>query len=337
LRDQDKKQAALQKLAQEHPNSWEIAEIQGYAAWRANNQDEARRRFSDAARLGSTNARMYYDYSGLLRQASRRGGEEDAAIIALLEKAVGLQPEFPQARYNLGIHYYNARDYEKAAEHLGKAGTVDSREALQYFRLLADSFHRIGQSGEAVKAAERARQYARSPEEAEEIDELIAYVSGNPPPRRAEIRREASGELSEADSAEEEYAESGSEAEAAERQPGLTPETNRPRLTRRISDTPMENEGYSESREPAREQINGTLLVLDCLGEPGAKLTIMSGRQQIPLLIADPTAIAITGVPGGQFDFVCGPQKPVSVAVEYEATENEELGTLGIVRAIEFR
>jgi tetratricopeptide (TPR) repeat protein len=334
-REPEKRQAMLEKLAAAHPASWEVAEAIGYAAWRKNDQDEARRRFADAARLGSTNARMYYDYSGLLRQAGRGSADRTEQLAALLEKAVALQPEFPQARYALGIHYYNARDYEEAVEHLAKAGTVERRDAPQYFRLLADSYYRTGQNDKALEAAESARQYARSPEEAEEVGELIAYLSGSPPAREAmlsEAEERQEEDREDVDPASEPQAPLRSTANASSRP------AERPRLSRRPSDTPMEDAGYSESPAgPQTESVSGTLLVLDCLGEPGAKLTIMTGRQQLPLLIADPTAVSITGVPGGKFDFVCGPQKPFSVSVEYEPIENEELGTLGNVRAIDFR
>ena len=329
LREPEKKQAMMEKLAQENPDSWEIAEALGYSSWRQDDQDEARRRFSDAVRLGSTNPRMYYDYSGLLRQAGRRNEIESGEVIALLDKAVELQPEFPQAHYNLGIYYYNAQNYEMAVQHLAQAGNVERADAVRYFQILAESYHQTGQHDEALQAAERARQYSRSPEETEEVERLIAYLSGGSQPRRAGLREDP----------EEPGDFMSSRSEQVQQEvPAGTVSGERPRLSRRLSDTPLEVEGYSESQQgPPTETATGTLLVLECLGEPGARLIIMAGRQQLPLLIDDPTAIAVSGVPDGKFDFVCGPQKPVSVAIEYEPTENEELSTLGVIRSIQFR
>jgi tetratricopeptide (TPR) repeat protein len=316
----------LGKLAADHPDNSDVAEAQGYHAWRTKGSyDAAKPFFEKAVKSGSGNARLHYDYAMMLRSSGA-----DGEIQPLLERAVALQPEFPDAHFALAHVHYSAGEYAKVVAQLARMGTVDREDALNVFHLLADAYYRLGERDEAKKAAARAKQYADTPERLAQIEEFIEYLSGDGMPGHTELVQLSGEEYAE-------YREAGRSTEDPPRREGAAP-GDRPRLTRRLSDTPMESEGYSETPRFARmETIAGTLLVLDCLGEPGARLTVMAGRQMVPLLIADPTAVAITGVPGDTFDFVCGPQKPVSVSVEYEATENEELGTLGIVRAIQFR
>ena len=54
------------------------------------------------------------------------------------------------------------------------------------------------------------------------------------------------------------------------------------------------------------------------------------------LLLPEPEKILIKHAGAATFDFTCGPQKPMPIAIEYAAHPDPRTGTEGLVRSLEF-
>lgn len=57
--------------------------------------------------------------------------------------------------------------------------------------------------------------------------------------------------------------------------------------------------------------------------------------KRLAAVLAFIISIGTAGV--GAVDFACGPQKPKKVLIRYDPKIDGELGTIGVVRAIEFK
>src|SRR5690242_19573998 len=90
------------------------------------------------------------------------------------------------------------------------------------------------------------------------------------------------------------------------------------------------------TRQSGLETIEGTLRQVDCAGDR-ARVTIDSGGKPVRLAIRDPGQIVIRNSDSGKVDFECGPQKPRRVRIEYEKKPDEDMGTMGTIRTIEFK
>lgn len=166
-RKQDEARQAYQKLAIAFPAAPEIPEGLAYLAWRSHDPDEARAQFAKAVELGSKNARLYYDYAGL--DPERR--------IALLRKAVVLEPEFRDARLKLAYAQMSVEDYKGALVSFAGMKKVEPKEAFEFFRAVAYAQYRLGDKDAARRAAGRAAEYARNPGEKVVIERVIEAIS----------------------------------------------------------------------------------------------------------------------------------------------------------------
>ena len=303
------------KLARENPANWKVEEALAYLSRRNAEKEEARRHFARAVELGCTDGKLYLDYAMLLREADQK----DPAIVPVLRKAVEVNPQLQEAHLLLGYYFLNARNYKEAVDHLKQVKQVSGQQAPYYFRALAYAYHQIGVPLEARTAAERARKLASSPEEISSAEELLRFVNQSP-----------------AESASQPV--SGAAATIRDSE-----EDERPRLARKSNpppDPPPEDpeEGLQNKtirREPTYP-IEGVLQQLDCLGK-FARLHIASGGKRMAFLIQDPTSVTIKNSASGAIDFPCGPQKPRPVVLDYVMKQDKELGTVGIIRSIEFK
>ncbi len=87
---------------------------------------------------------------------------------------------------------------------------------------------------------------------------------------------------------------------------------------------------------PETSAVAGTFTQLDCLGST-ARLHVVSENEAMALAILDPTNIVVEGPKAGPVDLNCGPQRGKSIVVQYEAGEDTELGTRGVVKSIVFK
>jgi len=84
-------------------------------------------------------------------------------------------------------------------------------------------------------------------------------------------------------------------------------------------------------------RMEGTLNMLECNGNR-ARLAIASGGKIVWFLIEDPATVRMThtGTGTAAVDFTCGKQPPKPVTIEYQARDDSETKTAGVVRGIEF-
>ncbi len=82
-------------------------------------------------------------------------------------------------------------------------------------------------------------------------------------------------------------------------------------------------------------KVQGTLRQVDCLGKQARLIIEADDKNEIRLLVVDPSQIAVIG--GGTAAFGCGVQKPQRrVVVEYYPKPDAKLGTAGEAAVIEF-
>jgi Flp pilus assembly protein TadD len=151
-----KKEEAKQKYdsaARQFPKNWEPEAGLAELALREKDIDGAGRHFARAAELGSTNARLYYNYAMTLRSS----GQKDAALIPVLKQALDLDPDYQDAHHYLAYCMLQSQDYEGAVEHFTKVRQIKRAEAFQYYHGLAYANYRLDKRDAARKAAEAAR------------------------------------------------------------------------------------------------------------------------------------------------------------------------------------
>ena len=188
LRKPAEAKAIYERLAQENPKSWEVEQALAYLAWRAGRNEMAKQHFSRAADLGCTDGQAYFDYAKLL-QGDR---SNDAALKSVLSKSLELRPGLTDARILLGFHLYNTHDYPAAIDQLGRVKNVAPDRAASFFQILAYSQLELGNRSAARPHAERAREFARTPEEIGKAEELLRFINDDPVPATQELRAEGS-------------------------------------------------------------------------------------------------------------------------------------------------
>lgn len=306
VRKRDEARQAFAELARQNPLRPEVEEAFGYFALSDRETAEASTHFARAVELGSANAKFYYDYATLLHQS----GERHAEGIPLLRRAVELDPGFTKARYYLGLRLLAERNYEEAVKHLSQVKRMDREEAYPLFQALAHAYHQLGNQAEAITAAERAKKFARNPDETAAAERMLEFLKQ--PPRPAPV-----------------VAQTQKPAEEAEK---VHPA---PRLVRR-PEAPRTPPTVKWPPQPAGSSIEGTLEQVDCLGKR-ARLRLRFAGRQVRLAILDPTRVMVTGAGSGKVEFNCGPQKPRQVTIVYDPKVDGELGTIGIVKTMEFK
>lgn len=265
---------------------------------------EAKAAYDSLARANPNDpeiAKVYFYYATMLQ------GQEgkEAEIMALLRKATELKPDLVEAHYMLGFYASNAGRFGEAVVHLRQVKKLEKDQALPYFQTLAWALYKLGQQDEAKKNAERALKFAADPKDIERVQEFLAYLAHEPSKQALAPPAWANRILE-----------------------------DRPRLARR--DAP-EEAPPPEPPAPPRETtvpVEGTLQQVDCLGR-SARLRLRVDGKPMAFLIEDPTMVTVKGE--GRQDFTCGPQKPVTVALEYLERADAKLEIEGLVRSIEFR
>jgi tetratricopeptide (TPR) repeat protein len=299
IRKREEAKAAYEKLAAEYPRDTDIPAAMARLSWMNADKDGMRRHFARAIELGTTNAKIYYDYAGLL-QESGAGPEESEAM---LRKAVALDPSLVDAHLRLGFYSMNAGRFGQAVADLRQIKNIDREQAFEYFRALGYAFYRLNDGVEAKKHAESALKYAADERQKQIATELLAYVT------RAASRPGAP--------------------------PAIPAPDGRPRLQRR----PADETAATLAPEPLDQtrQVQGLLKQVDCL-DASARLRLEVEGKERAYLIDDPSKVIIKAAgDGGKHDFTCGPQKPVTVGIGYIENANTELGVEGLIRTLEFR
>jgi len=148
------------RIAREYAPAPEIETGLGILALARRDHKEARRRLERAIELGSREARTYFEYAMLLRDA----GEGRERAVGQLRNAVSLNPGFAEARFLLGTLLSEEGNLHEAAEHLALAASNQPRRT-DYWHALALAQQRLGRSDAARRAAQNALEAAVTEQE----------------------------------------------------------------------------------------------------------------------------------------------------------------------------
>jgi tetratricopeptide (TPR) repeat protein len=161
-----------QQLEDEDPKRPAAFEGAGYLAVLSGDKYTARREFSKAFALGTTDAQLCMQLATLDRQAKQPA----TVVMDELERAIKLRPDFSEAIFELGIMKTDARDFERASDLLGRVGTVGPdrmvvfRSALGYANLMR------GNLTMARTDAQAAQRAAISAAEVQSANRLLALI-----------------------------------------------------------------------------------------------------------------------------------------------------------------
>ncbi len=303
---------SYEQLTLEFPDSPEPHEALAYLAWRQEGADAAAPHFASAIERKSANAKIYYDFASL-----RRGEAEnpDKRILYLLQ-ATRLRENYVEAHRALAFEASNRERWGVAAIHFGKVGKIDEKDAFSILSSSAYAFYKLKQWETALKQAHDAKRWAKTPSETDRAINLIEAIEGESnPEKRAEMAQR--------------------QAEKVRALRNVTPGDTAPVLRRR-EQLPDGAEQPTRLEFPSVSSIEGELIQFDCL-EDKARIHIRTSTETVALAIADPSNIVLIDNSAQRGQFSCGEQTPRPVRVDYDSTADEEQGTIGIVRQIEFK
>jgi hypothetical protein len=215
---------------------------------------------------------------------------------AALARAIVLRPGFDDARYALALLEKNAGNNQAALDQLRAMRAPAPPRAYHYWFATADALLGLGRHDEAVAAARKAAGFASDGGERYRAAELVHTAQ-----TYVAVRFTVDA--------------SGREQLLATRVPNDVTDWN----------------PFIEPTDQIR-RIEGTLREIDCSG-PVTRLIVESAAQRITVAIPDPARVQMRHAPA---EFVCGPQSPVDVVVQYAARKTAGNAD-GIARGIEFR
>ena len=163
---------SYQDLEAEDPKRPAAFESSGYLAVQMGDKDTARREFAKAFALGSTDPQLCVQLAALEREA----GRPQDAIMAELDRAVKLRPDFSEALFVLGIMKVDARDFDAALAALNKVGAVAPESTVVFHSALAYANLQKGNLDAARRNAEASRAAARTPEDTQRAERLLRLI-----------------------------------------------------------------------------------------------------------------------------------------------------------------
>lgn len=152
----DRAGAIFEDLAHEAPDSPDVAAALGMIALHQGDVAGARRHWKRAIDEGISDAKLCYRYAVLADQAGL-GADE---IRPALARAVGLDPDFDDARYQLALLEKNAGHYEAALLEFRAMRNVAEKRAYSYWLAVADTLNELNRRDEAQSAAQHAAMLA---------------------------------------------------------------------------------------------------------------------------------------------------------------------------------
>lgn len=263
-------------------------------------------------------------------------------------------PAAPEVETGLGALALSRRQYDSARRHLDNAirlGSTDAQTYFEYAMLLRDSggdradvarnlqkavtlnpsfaeahfmlgtmLSRENRHGEAAEHLRRAASILPRQAYFWHALALAYYHLG-----QRESARWAAYRALQAAATEQEAQMAQAALRLIDAKPPPPPD-NRPEVTTPESWQPKRGDSHAE----------GTLRRIDCLGQ-SARFYVGTEGKTLSLFVRNPGDVLLRNLTSMTFEFRCGPQKPLPVAVEYLAKPDPKLGTDGELVAIEFR
>jgi tetratricopeptide (TPR) repeat protein len=160
------------RLDKEQPGRADVSGSLGYLALRDGDRAGARARFEQALSAGTSDARLCYSLANLEREA----GQPPAKRMAPLERALQLNPDYDDARLQLGLTQVDMRAFPAAIATLMRIPTVTPERAPPLFSALAFAKLQTGDVDAARRDAETARKWVRTPAEKVGVDQLLKLI-----------------------------------------------------------------------------------------------------------------------------------------------------------------
>jgi tetratricopeptide (TPR) repeat protein len=292
----------LSQLALSHPESPEVQESIGYLEMDQGDLAKAAASFKLAIEKGSKSPQMFQEYAGVLYDS----GAPASQIVAVLQQAVVLKPDFELAWYNLGLTATRAGQYAVALNAWAHLKNVKEDQAYDLFATQAYCYLQLKSPELARNAAEKAKQYAKTPTQQSQLSNLLHDV-------------ESFGhEISPAKIAEPQ------EATAAPERPVL--KRNVPREIPR--DVP------SVQWPGDLQHVEAVAKSLDCSNNT-RRLHVLVNSAEMIFQLADPKDIVVRNGSQGTIDLHCGSQKPYNVGIFY-VTLPQPAPADGVIRELVF-
>ncbi len=168
---------ALAELGKQYPDRPEVEESLGYLALRAHDRDRAILHFQQALKLGSRNSLMCFRLAVLERDATKDRGP----VIAALRRALELDPDYSEARLQLGIALLESADYAGSLKQLQQMRRIAEEDAPWFFAASAFDDARLGKDDEARANAERARKWAKTDPQKDQVAKIFQYLDSKKP------------------------------------------------------------------------------------------------------------------------------------------------------------
>jgi len=168
-RQAPKAKEMLTQLMAEQPKRPEPPGILGEIALREGHREEAIADYTKAVELGSTSPELYFRYAMLIWN---RSGGHDEAILRALRKAVELRPDYAEARLRFGFALMDHSNYKEALLQFGQIRNLQPEDAFSLFRSIAYAEYRLGEKDAARLALEKAKQWAKSPTDRMDVEQL---------------------------------------------------------------------------------------------------------------------------------------------------------------------
>jgi tetratricopeptide (TPR) repeat protein len=298
----------LSKLASEHPESPDVQESLGYLAWEEGNTAKARESFRLALDRGSKNPEMLYHYSQLLRESGASAGQ----ILPVLQRAVAIKPDYWDAWLDLGLTATNDRQWGVALSALSQIKRVGPERAYALFSALAYCDLQMKELKQARAMAERAKQYAKSPDQELQISSMLRHL-------------DALDQMGEVQSA----------AVASSSEP-LTPQTSTPDTASMPGHVNRERprDVPSVHWSGNLQHVEAVAKFFDCATR-APRLHVAVNSKEMVFELDDPKGVIVRNRVNGSFDFQCGPQKPFKVGIFY-VPSNTSTAVDGIIRELVF-
>ncbi len=300
------------ELAWQHPETPEVYEGLGYLAFRDKDDKLARQNLGRAVELGSKSVKTHRDYVYFLQ----RGGAEASEMIAVLEKALLIEPDNRDTHFGVAFLYLQERNFARALRHMALVRNVEAEKAFRLFYGMSYAYYELGRFEDGRKAAKKAREYAKSPDEVATAGKMIESFDAQEDQSRSQL---ALADL-EVPQAEE---------DGVERTPELK-RSSGPKVTE------VDQPGQWERRSgPDWLRAEGTFEELECQGET-ANMHVRTEEKRLVLAILNPDRVVVRGTKTS-LDLRCGAQGSQPILVEYEASQGAGAGAVGIVRAIQYQ
>jgi len=150
-----------------------VEESLAYVAWQQHKLDEAKQYLDQALNNGARSANMLFNYASLLHDMHAPG----AQIISLLQQAIQIQPDFFDARYDLGMEAVHADDCKTAIAAFAGIKLVSPDRAFPFFSTAAYCYWQLNNAKEARRLGELAARSAKRPEEKQRIQNFLDQVN----------------------------------------------------------------------------------------------------------------------------------------------------------------